>query len=95
MQAASVRQSLLLWAVCSKQQADQSADIEGLERIRKKVERYLMKAHITKVETLATILDYYTLKYTQSGEDKIIQFDYEEIEQISLTEFSFLQKSIN
>lgn len=83
MQDESIKQSLLLWAVYIKQIKENFKCQETLKKNLKKVERYLAKAGITQVKLYSTILNYYTLKYTQNGIDKIIQFNIEELEQAS------------
>ncbi|WHH60952.1 hypothetical protein [Petroclostridium sp. X23] len=83
MQDESVKQSLLLWAEYIRQMQESRECQETLKKNIKKVERYLGKAGVTQVKLQSTILNYYTLKYTQDDEDKIIQFDIEELEQAS------------
>lgn len=80
MQNESIRQSLLLWVVYTKQLNIKTADKERIEPVLKKVEKYLIKAGITQVEIIFEILDFCTLKYLHEGTPKTEQFSFEELE---------------
>ena len=85
MQYESIRQSLLLWVVYTKQLNIATSEKSRIEETQKKIEEFLLNAGITHIEIIFEKLDFCVLIYLHKGISSTEQFSFEEIKKAGYT----------